>query len=294
VASKVPDLPGALLLLALLSGFLPGRTLGQTSCVRPCIGPGNGTLMLAGGGELRADIFGRFLELAGGPDAHIVVIPTAAADEAFPAEWEALAPLRAIGAKHVSVLHTRDRRVADSSEFVEPLRSATGVWIQGGRQGRLVDAYLGTLTQRELARVLERGGVVGGSSAGASIMASYLVRGGVETNAILMAPGYEEGFGFLRNTAVDQHVIVRNRITDLTLVLEAHPELLGIGLDEGTALVVRGDLAEVIGRSIVTVYDDTEHPNTFTWLVPGNVYDLGDRELERRAYDLELQLLRRD
>jgi cyanophycinase len=237
---------------------------------------------LAGGGDLGPEILKRFLELAGGPDAHIVVIPTAAAEEVFSSDWIGLAPLRALGASRLTILHTRDRRVADSEAFVAPLRAATGVWIPGGRQGRLVDAYLGTRTQQELASVLNRGGVVGGSSAGASIMASYLVRGGVETNAILMAPGYEQGFGLLRNAAVDQHLLTRNRITDLTLILEAHPELLGIGLDEGTALVVRGDLAEVVGRSIVTVYDDTDHPNAFTWLVPGNVYDLGERELERR------------
>jgi cyanophycinase len=216
-----------------------------------------------------------------------VVIPTAAADETFSDDWVGLAPLRAVGATQLTLLHTRDPREADSEAFVEPLLHATGVWIPGGRQGRLVDAYLGTRTQQELARVLERGGVVGGSSAGASIMASYLVRGGVETNAILMAPGYEQGFGLLRNAAVDQHVLVRNRITDLTLILEAHPELLGIGVDEGTALLVRGDTAEVVGKSIVTVYDDAEHPNAFTWLVPGNVYDLGERELERRFLEFD-------
>jgi cyanophycinase len=253
------------------------------------VGPASGTLLLAGGGDLGSEILTRFLELAGGPDAAIVVIPSAAADEAFPSDWVGLAPLRAAGATRLTILHTRDRRVADSEAFVATLREAAAVWIPGGRQGRLVDAYLGTRTQQELAGVLERGGVVGGSSAGASIMASYLVRGGVETNAVVMAPGYEQGFGFLRGAAVDQHVLTRNRITDLTLVVEAHPELLGIGLDEGTALVVRGDVAEVIGRSLVTVYDDTDHPNAFTWLVPGNVYDLGERELERR--DLEADAL---
>ena len=74
------------------------------------------------------------------------------------------------------------------------LRDATGVWIPGGRQWRLVDSYLNTRTHRELQRVLERGGVVGGTSAGASILGSYLVRGSPETNTIVMAPGYEEGF----------------------------------------------------------------------------------------------------
>jgi cyanophycinase len=225
------------------------------------------------------------VELAGGPGAHIVVIPTAAADEAFSIGWEGVAELAAVGATRLTVLHTRDRREADSEAFVEPLRTATGVWIPGGRQGRLVDSYLGTLTQRELTRVLERGGVVGGSSAGASILASYLVRGAVETNQILMAPGYEVGFGLLRNAAVDQHVLARNRIADLPLILEAHPELLGIGLDEGAAIVVKGDLAEVVGRSNVIVYDPNDDYNLFTGLLPGDFYDLGGRRRERRALD---------
>ena len=127
---------------------------------------------------------------------------------------------------------------------------------------------------------------MGGSSAGASILASYLVRGGVETNQILMAPGYEEGFGLLRNVAVDQHVLARNRIADLRQILEAHPELLGIGLDEGAGIVVKGDLFQVVGRSNVIVYDPKESYDLFEWLLPGDVYDLGERQQrERRGSD---------
>jgi cyanophycinase len=239
--------------------------------------------VLAGGGDLGPEIYQRFLALAGGPDAPIVVIPTAAAEESFDEDWPGLDGLRAAGANRLILLHTRDRHVADSEAFVAPLRTARAVWIPGGRQGRLVDAYLGTRTQRELRRLLNRGGVIGGSSAGASMMASYLVRGAVETNEILMAPGYEEGFGFLQNAAVDQHIIARNRVDDMLLILQQHPHLLGIGLDERTALVVQGDRAEVIGRSSVAVYDLYEADSLYFWLAPGNVYDLGARALYQRS-----------
>jgi cyanophycinase len=218
-----------------------------------------------------------------------VVIPTASADASFDSSWPGLAPLEAAGATRLTLLHTRDRRVADSREFVEPLREADAVWIPGGRQGRLVDAYLGTRTHDELLRVLERGGVIGGSSAGASMMASYLVRGAIESNEILMAPGYEEGFGFLRNAAVDQHVIARSRVHDMLRILQEHPGLLGIGLDEGTAMVVTGDHAEVVGRSAVAVYDPADADRLFYWLEPGDVFDLGARTLQLNEPSLEVE-----
>ena len=145
--------------------------------------------------------------------------------------------------------------MADSAEFVAALKTAKGVWIDGGRQWRLVDSYLGTKTAKELDNVLERGGVIAGTSAGATIQGSYLVRGAREGNTIMMAKGYEEGFGFLRNVAIDQHLIARHRENDLVPVISLKPELLGIGLDEATAIVVTGDSFSVIGASKVAIYD---------------------------------------
>src|SRR5690606_37632628 len=174
-----------------------------------------GTLVVAGGGRLGPEIMNRFVELAGGANARIVVIPTAGEQDDFPADWGGAETLRTAGAREVTVLHTRDPRVADTEDFVAPLRHATGVWIPGGRQWRLADAYLGTRTLEELNALLARGGVIGGTSAGASIQASYMVRGAVEGNTIVMAPGHEEGFGFLRNAAVDQHLIARGREEDM-------------------------------------------------------------------------------
>ena len=148
---------------------------------------------------------------------------------------------------------------ADSDEFVAPLRAASGVWISGGRQWRLVDSYFNTRTLRELRALLDRGGVIGGTSAGATIQGSYLVRGAREGNQIMMAKGYEEGFGFLKNVAIDQHILARHRENDLVAVIEAHPELLGLGIDEATAIVVQGDRFEVIGKSVVGIYDGKDH-----------------------------------
>ncbi len=250
----------------------------------PTTGPERGALVIAGGGRLGPEVMGRFLELAGGPDAPIVVIPTAGGAASYDTDWEGLEILRAAGATHLSVLHTYDPREADSEAFVEPLRRARAVWFPGGRQWRLADAYLDTRTHRELAALLERGGVIGGSSAGASIQASYLVRGAPEGNEIMMSPGHERGLGFLRNAAVDQHLLARNREEDLLEVLEAHPQLLGIGIDEGTTIVVQGESFEVVGASKVAVYGGggaDDGPGYF-FLSPGTRYNLRTRSVIER------------
>ncbi|MHB8837834.1 MAG: serine hydrolase [Gemmatimonadaceae bacterium] len=255
---------------------------------RPHVGPATGSLVVVGGGNMGPEILQRFVALAGGPDAPIVVIPTAGEDSVYPANWNGLAGLKAAGATKLIVLHTKDRRIAESDSFVAPIRAARGVWFPGGRQWRLVDSYLGTRTERELRGVLTRGGVIGGTSAGASILASYLVRGARSGNTVMMAKGYEQGFGYLRTTAVDQHVVARGRRNDLQQVIAAHPELLGIGLDEGTALVVHGDRGEIIGRGKAFVHngrDDNDPGHSYLTLLPGDEYDLAARRVLTRAAD---------
>ncbi len=235
-------------------------------------------------------ILDRFFELAGGKDAPVVVIPTAGGEATYPPDWSGLKPLKDFGATNLTVLHTTDRKVADSEEFVKPLLTARAVWFPGGRQWHLVDSYLHTRTQREIQAVLDRGGVVGGSSAGASIQADYLVRGAREGNRIMMAPGYEEGFGLIKGVAIDQHMLTRNRQDDLEQVVAKHPELLGISIDESTAIVVHGQEFEVIGASKVAIHDGRTDPKAeerngkkYFFMGPGERYDLTKLERIRPA-----------
>lgn len=259
-----------------------GLTATPAASSGPVVGPAHGWLVVVGGGRLGLDILDRFVALAGGPDARIVVIPTNGTQDRFTDDYAVFRMLRRAGARRLSILHTRDRTVADRESFVAPLDSATGVWIPGGRQWRMADAYLYTRTQRSLQRLLDRGGVIGGTSAGASIQASYLVRGAPEGNTITMAPGHEEGFGFLRNTAVDQHLLTRGRQNDLLQVIRAHPDLLGIGLDEGTAILVHGDTATVLGRSKVAFYNTAQPGGSpYFFLSSGGVFDLAARKVIR-------------
>jgi len=269
-----------MLFTAVVLCLATGEGHGQ-ACERPCVGPRRGAIVAAGGGALGDDIYRHFVKLAGGSDARIVIIPTAGAQEGSHDAWTAIEELKKVGVRRFEILHTRSRGVADLDAFVAPLFEATGVWISGGRQWRLIDVYLHTRTHRELEAVLARGGVIGGNSAGASTLASFLIRGAVEDNRTVVAPGREEGFGFLRGVAIDQHVLARGRENDLLEVLDARPELLGIGLNEGTALIITGDLAEVVGESMVAIYDVTDplHLIPLRWLRPGEVYDLGARRV---------------
>ncbi len=206
-----------------------------------------GALVVVGGGRLTDEIVGRFAELAGGPEARLVVIPTASSDGSIP-DADAIAELwRERGIGNTILLHTRDSDKADEYAFVAPLRDATAVWIGGGQQSRLAAAYVGTKVQSELQALLKRGGVIGGSSAGAAIQSGVMIAGG---NPV---PKITRGFDLLPNTIIDQHFLQRSRINRLIEAVSQHPRRMGIGIDESTALIVTGNRARVIGASYVTV-----------------------------------------
>ncbi|HEX9760210.1 MAG TPA: cyanophycinase [Candidatus Acidoferrales bacterium] len=249
------------------------------------VGPKSGSLVVVGGAMRNEAIVKRFIDLAGGPGAPIVLIPTAGGAESYHQDSAGARQFRAAGAANVTVLHTYSRAVADTEEFAAPLRTARGVFFGGGRHWRLADAYLNTRTHRELRALLDRGGVIGGTSAGATILGSFMVRGDTSGNTIMVGD-HVEGLGFLRNVTVDQHVLRRNRQFDLIPVIEQHPHLLGIGIDEDTAIVVRGDEFEVIGSSYVLIYDNRrsiQPGGRFYFLAPGDRYNLKTRQGVRPA-----------
>ncbi len=265
--------------IAVFTGIICVAVIGWGGNLTP-VGPPKGSLVIVGGAMKDPDIMKHFIRLAGGPDSPVVIIPTAGGSEHYDQYWSGLERYREAGLTRLTVLHTTDRSVADSSEFVRPIREARGVFFPGGRQWRLADAYLNTRTHRELEALLDRGGVIGGSSAGATIQGSFLVRGDTRTNTIMIGD-HVEGFGFLRNVAIDQHLLKRNRHFDLLEVVEEFPEILGIGLDEDTAIIVQEDRFDVIGQGYVAIYDVGRHippGGRFYFLAPGDRYDLKTRE----------------
>jgi cyanophycinase len=265
-----------------------GSAWGQEA---PEYGPPTGTLVIVGGAMKDPAIANRFIELAGGPDAKFVIVPTAGGNRRADGtlttylEEAVVAPWKKLGLKHVTMLHTHDPKVADTEDFVRQLRQANAVWFNGGRQWNIVDSYANTLTLKEFHNVLARGGVIGGSSAGATIQGAYLVRGAVSGPNVVMAPEpeHQAGFAFLRRSAIDQHINARNRWDDIIPVIRKFPNLLGLGLSEDTAIVVTGDRFEVIGAWKVAVHDNQrvyqpwEKP--YYVLSPGDVYDMKARRI---------------
>jgi cyanophycinase len=264
--------------LAVAALLLTGLAAPVAAWAAPVVkGPERGTLIIAGGGKLGPEILGRFIKLAGGPGAEIVVIPTASGEARYGPDCDCLKIFRELGATNLTVLHTTDRKEADSEAFTAPLRRAKAVWFVGGRQWHLVDSYLGTRTETEIKALLARGGVAGGTSAGASIQASYMVRGARSGNEVMMAPGYEQGFGLITGAAVDQHVTARHREGDLDAVVTKHPDVLGIGIDQSTAIEVTRDRFKVLGVGHVFIHDGTEQPNGghYYLMQAGDGFDLG-------------------
>ncbi len=262
------------------------------------IGPARGALVVSGGGETTSHIIDRFIELAGGPDAPIVVVPTSGRnDDDYHEYCPCLRRWREAGATNLTVMHTRDREVANSDEFVEPLRRARGVWFNGGSHWLHTDAYLDTKVHEELFALLDRGGVIGGGSAGAHVQGEIMnVSRSPErefSERTLPREHWRRGFGLLRGVIIDVHVLARNRQFDMIGVLQANPDMLGIAIDENTAIVVQGDRFEVIGTSYVIIHDDRREippdpPETwrtvggpFYFLRPGDTYDLVTREAFR-------------
>ena len=276
-----------------------GPAATKAAVAAPEYGPAKGTLVIVGGGATEGTgIMEKFIELGGGPDGKFVIVPTAGGN--FEGTGDARKPREYVesqviggwlkrGLKNVSMLHTHDPKVANTEEFAKVLRDATAVWFNGGRQWNIVDSYAGTLTYREFHNVLERGGVIGGSSAGATIQGEYLVRGDTEGSEIVMTdePNHLKGFEFLRKVAIDQHINARNRWDDIIPVIQKYPNLLGIGLSEGTAIIVKGDTFEVVGKWKVAIHDNTrlyqpwEKP--FYVLGAGDVYNMKARRIEKLA-----------
>ena len=237
-----------------------------------------GTLMIIGGGGMPRGALGRFVKAAGGSEAKIVVIPISTPDP-LPEQDRMAAALKQAGAAKVTVLRGRTPEAANDAASIEALSEATGVWFGGGRQWRFVDAYEGTKAYDLMHDVLKRGGIIGGSSAGASIQGEYLARGNPLGSTAIMAPGYERGFSFLPGVAIDQHFSQRRRFNDMKSLMARYPQFLGIGIDESTAIVVTGNVAEVIGRTRVCFYDGVSEDDDFTSVEAGQRYDLVERKI---------------
>lgn len=254
-----------------------------------------GHLVLIGGGEKPDAAMRKFVELAGGPSAAIVAIPTASEEpdtgsyylELFRDEY---------GCTDVEVLDIKTRDDASRPDYAEIAAEARGIFFSGGDQNRVTRALLDTPVGAAIADAFARGAVIGGTSAGTACQSALMITGEgdfsvVRANSVELVPG----FGFFRGVIVDQHAIARQRSNRLISVILEHPGLLGVGIDEDTAVWVRpDDTFVVMGSGSVLVLDASKATITRApgedgkdllgvrglgvhVLVPGEGFDLGAR-----------------
>lgn len=202
-----------------------------------------GALVIAGGGGLTDGIYDEFIRLAGGASARIVLIPSAYPYRGLPHMRREFSNWLDYHVASFEFLHTDDPQQANTAEFIKPLEEATGVWIGGGTQERLMYRYGGTLVAEAIGRVLARGGVVGGTSAGASVLSEHMIRHGSRSEAVT-----DQGFGFTTRLIIDQHFSERGRYGRLIGLLEDQTGSIGLGVDENTAVVLEGSRLRVLGK----------------------------------------------
>jgi cyanophycinase len=213
-----------------------------------------GKLIIIGGGSIPDSLFSFFANYMGGKDQPIVYIPTATTDEEYIQKGEHLIKFSSRGFTNLSTIHTRNKKEADDPKNIALMRNAKGLYFGGGDQQLIADAYAGTKLYDEFIALLDRGGVIMGTSAGATIMGSLMV-GGDARDDISKKYAFNPAFSFMTNTALDQHVLARNRQFDLIPVIEHYPGTLGIGMDESTAIIVEAGQFKVWGNSYAMLYD---------------------------------------
>jgi cyanophycinase len=247
----------------------------------------HGHLVIIGGHEDRKhdmEILSRFVELAGGSEAKIVVISAASsiADEMWQIYDKAFGELGVSKRVH---LHLQSRHAANDEEHIKDIRDATGIFMTGGDQKRLLAIIGGTALDAAMHAALKlRGACIGGTSAGASAMSGHmLATGRAELHPEKGSVSLGAGLGFLHKVVIDQHFSERQRLSRLLSIVAQNPYLQGIGIDEDTALVIeRGVGIEVLGEGAVTIVDGRN--------MSTNIADIGNNETPE-LIDVRLHLL---
>jgi cyanophycinase len=276
-----------------------GRVLALLLASGPLLGASpeapKGNLVLIGGGKRPAAVMSKFIELAGGPSARILVVPTASelpdTVEVYRKEFASF------GATNVAGLDVRTRFDAQRKTLVEEVGRAGGIFFAGGDQRRIVVALGDTPVGRAIEEAYRRGAVIGGTSAGTACMSPVMLTGEgdfktISSKNVELSPG----LGLFPGTILDQHFVARQRQNRLMSVVLEYPRFLGIGVDEATAVWLRPDETfQVLGESSVFVYDAaattvTRAPGSGSVLLgarnlrthvllPGDVFDLAVRSV---------------
>ena len=222
-----------------------------------------GYLVIIGGGDRSDNIMNKIIELAGGSEAEITIIPMASSEPLETAIYQKN-EFEELGAHNVNYIFC-SREDADSDSIVSKLKNTTGVFFSGGDQSRLTDCLLNTKLLEAISAIYQNGGVLSGTSAGAAVMSRLMITGNEFLNKDSVYGFMEirknnieikKGFGFVTEGVIDQHFIYRKRHNRLISVILENPDLVGIGIDESTSIVVYPDRTfEVLGMHQVIIYD---------------------------------------
>jgi cyanophycinase len=226
--------------------------------------PVRGSLVIIGGGHRSAAVMERFIRLAGGPESAVILVLPMASEDAVGTGNEQVAEFHQLGVKHVRSL-VFARTEAHTERIRTNLVSATGIYFTGGDQSRLAQVLVGTPAATLLLERYRSGATIGGTSAGAAIQSALMITGNelpptskndgftrIRHQQVEIVPG----LGFITNAIVDQHFIARRRQNRLLAATIEHPGLLGLGIDEETAVIVGPDGQwDVLGERSVLVFD---------------------------------------
>lgn len=260
-----------------------------------------GHLVIIGGGERPDYVMKEIIRLAGGEDSKIIVIPNASSEPEETAIYQ-VNQLKELGAKNSDYIYC-NKTNADDEENLMKLKDATGIFFSGGDQSRLTNDLLDTKFLEIIHQIYNNGGVISGTSAGAAVMSEVMITGNElvnkdSSNAFITIENNNieiiEGFGFIKEAIIDQHFIMRKRLNRLLSLVIEKSNLLGIGIDEATAIKVNpNNTFEVMGESQVIVFDPLNSTSidinkngklgianlTTHILLPGQSFDITNRKV---------------
>ncbi len=217
-----------------------------------------GQLVIIGGAEDKereCHVLREFIRCAGGSEARIAIM-TVATELSKEVGEDYIRVFERLGVEDIRIIDTVDREDAENTSFLKTLDKATGIFFTGGDQARITEILKNTEIDKALHRRYAEGVVVGGTSAGASMMSNtMIVEGEAETHPRLEVVDLDEGMSFLPEAIVDQHFAQRGRLGRLLAALAAHPNLIGLGIDEDTAIIVKDHQFKVVGSGACTVAD---------------------------------------
>ena len=265
----MPHLTALFLASVLFAGCVGGARVGDPASAGSPASDAQGQLFIIGGGDRPPSLTARMVEAAGlGPDDYVVILPMASSVPDSAATWSGES-FAALGVRVAGLQFSKD--AAPPPARLDSLRRARLIYIAGGDQVRFMDVVAGTPIEDAIHHAYRSGSLIAGTSAGAAVMSAQMLTGD-QNNHPEYTPTYEfleadnidlaPGLGLLTGVIVDQHFLRRSRHNRLLTAVMEFPEITGIGIDESTAILVRGGRAEVVGSAQVLVFHNPDRSVT--------------------------------